>query len=48
MYRRIDIGTAKTEASAHARVPHYLIDLIEQNEDFGTNRWCSSAAATVG
>lgn len=34
VYRYMDIGTAKPGADDRARVPHYLIDIINPGEDF--------------
>jgi len=47
VYRRMDIGTAKPTAAERARVPHWLIDLVEPHEPFDTARWCDAAAAAV-
>ena len=34
VYRRFDIGTAKTPLSEQRGIPHHLIDLIEPDEVF--------------
>jgi tRNA dimethylallyltransferase len=43
VYRGMDIGTAKPEASARAAVPHHLLDLIEPGEPFSVAEWASQA-----
>lgn len=47
VYRRMDVGTAKPDPEARARVPHHLIDLVEANEEFDTSRWCQAAEGAV-
>jgi tRNA dimethylallyltransferase len=47
VYRRMDIGTAKPSADDRAAVPHHLIDLVEPDAEFDTNRWCAAADAAV-
>jgi len=47
VYRQMDIGTAKPSAADRARVPHWLIDLVEPSETFDTARWCEAAAAAL-
>ena len=32
VYRAMDIGTAKPDATTRARVPHHLIDLIDPDQ----------------
>jgi len=34
LYRHMDIGTAKPDARALARVPHHVINIIDPDEDF--------------
>jgi tRNA dimethylallyltransferase len=34
VYRGMDVGTAKPNASERARVPHHLVDLVEPSEPF--------------
>jgi tRNA dimethylallyltransferase len=34
VYRHLDIGSAKPPAAERARVPHYLIDLVDPDEPF--------------
>jgi tRNA dimethylallyltransferase len=44
VYRRMDLGTAKPGAAERARVPHWLLDLVEPHETFDVARWCELAA----
>lgn len=48
VYRRMDIGTAKPSRAERERIPHHLLDLVDPNEDFDTNRWCAAAEAALG
>lgn len=34
IYRGLDIGTAKPSADERAKVPHYMIDIVDIDEDF--------------
>jgi len=34
VYREMDIGTAKPDASERARVPHHLIDLADPSDPY--------------
>jgi len=43
VYRGMDIGTAKPDASERAAVPHHLLDLAEPWEDFSVARFQQSA-----
>ena len=45
VYRGMDIGTAKPDASTRARVPHHLIDLIEPAERYSAARFRADALA---
>ncbi len=36
VYRQMDIGTAKATVDERARVPHYLIDVVDPHEKFTT------------
>jgi tRNA dimethylallyltransferase len=47
IYRGMDVGTAKPDADARARVRHHLIDLVEPHETFDVHRWCEAADAAV-
>jgi len=46
-YRGMDIGTAKPDRDAQARVPHHLIDLVEPAERFSVAHWVGLARAVV-
>lgn len=43
IYRHMDIGTAKPDASQQQQVPHHLIDLIFADEEFSTSRYLEEA-----
>jgi tRNA dimethylallyltransferase len=43
VYRGMDIGTAKPDAEARARVPHHLIDIVDPDHSYSTGRWRSDA-----
>jgi tRNA dimethylallyltransferase len=47
VYRGMDVGTAKPDADERARVPHWLVDLVEPSATFDTARWCEAAAAAL-
>ena len=43
VYRGMDIGTAKPDASARAAVPHHLLDLVDPGEPFSVAAWADAA-----
>ena len=47
VYRSMDIGTAKPDASEQAAVPHHLIDLIEPTEAYSAARFVTDATAAI-
>lgn len=47
VYRHLDIGTAKPTAGEMARVPHYLIDIMELPAICSAARWADEAAAVI-
>lgn len=47
VYRGLDIGTAKPDASMRAAVPHHLIDLLEPTEAYSAGRFARDAADAV-
>ena len=47
VYRGMDVGTAKPDAAARARVPHHLIDLIAPTESYSAARFCVDAQAAI-
>jgi tRNA dimethylallyltransferase len=47
VYRRLDIGTAKPDASARAAVPHHLLDVVEPDEHFDAARFAALGRAAV-
>src|SRR5690606_11385317 len=34
VYRGLDIGSAKVDATTRERVPHFLLDLVDPDQDF--------------
>lgn len=47
VYRRLDIGTAKPDAAARARVPHVGLDLIDPGHRYSAGRFARDAAAWI-
>lgn len=47
VYRRMDIGTAKPTAEQRARVPHWLVDVADPDEEFGLARYLDLAQAAL-
>lgn len=47
VYRGMDIGTAKPDRDAQARVPHHLIDLVKPADPFSVARWVGLARAVI-
>ena len=47
VYRHMDIGTAKPTAADRARVPHYLLDLADPNQDFSVACYLAEAHQCV-
>jgi tRNA dimethylallyltransferase len=43
VYRGMDIGTAKPDAQARARVPHHLIDIVDPTEAYSAARFLTDA-----
>lgn len=43
IYRHMDIGTAKPTLQERAGIPHYLIDLVEPEEEFSVARYVELA-----
>lgn len=48
VYRGLDIGTAKPEASVRRSVPHLGIDLVEPGERYSAGRFARDAAGWLG
>lgn len=44
VYRYLDIGTAKPNAEARARIPHHLIDIVDPDEPFNCGEWVIRAS----
>lgn len=47
VYRGLDIGTAKPALADQRRVPHWLIDLIEPEEEFSVAQYIAAAEAAA-
>ena len=48
IYRWMDIGTDKPTAEQRARVPHWLVDVADPDEEFGLARYLDLAQAALG
>jgi tRNA dimethylallyltransferase len=46
LYRGMNIGTAKPDGAARARVPHHLIDLLDPHEEYSLAQFVRSAEST--
>lgn len=47
VYRGMDIGTAKPDATARAAVPHHLLDLVDPDASFTVADWVDQARQLV-
>jgi tRNA dimethylallyltransferase len=47
VYRQMDIGTAKPSKAARAKVPHYVIDVVDPDEEFNVARYRELATAAA-
>ena len=47
VYRGMDVGTAKPDAAARARVPHHLVDIIDPTEAYSAARFRTDALAAM-
>ena len=47
VYRGMDIGTAKPDASERAGIPHHLIDILDPSERYSTGQFQKDAAECV-
>jgi tRNA dimethylallyltransferase len=43
LYRGMDVGTAKPDALAQARVPHHLIDILEPHQEYSLAEYVRAA-----
>ncbi|MDQ2673175.1 MAG: tRNA (adenosine(37)-N6)-dimethylallyltransferase MiaA [Chloroflexota bacterium] len=48
VYRGMDVGTAKPDASARAAAPHHLLDLVDPDEPFTVAQWVARARGLLG
>jgi tRNA dimethylallyltransferase len=47
VYRGMDLGTAKPTAEQRARVPHWLVDVVDPDEEFGLARYLDLVQAAL-
>jgi tRNA dimethylallyltransferase len=47
IYRRMDIGTAKPDATILREIPHHMVDVVEPSEAFSLGRYVAGAEAAV-
>lgn len=47
IYRFMDIGTAKPTLAERERIPHYLIDIIEPDDNYTLGRFVKDAGAAI-
>lgn len=47
VYRRMDIGTAKSSIAERCGIPHHLIDIVEPSESFSVARFVEMADAAI-
>ena len=47
VYRGLDIGSAKPDASVRAAVPHHLIDLVEPTQSYSAGQFVRDAIAAI-
>ncbi len=47
VYRGMDIGTAKPSAAERARVPHHLIDVVDQTQHYSAGRFREDAIRAI-
>ncbi len=47
IYRQMDIGTAKPTREEQNRIQHYMIDIIEPDEDFNAGRYAEMATRII-
>jgi tRNA dimethylallyltransferase len=48
VYRGMDIGTAKPNATVRSRIVHHLIDLLDPTESYSAERFARDALAAIG
>ena len=47
VYRGLDVGTAKPDAAARARIAHHLIDIVEPTAAYSAARFAAEAHAAI-
>jgi tRNA dimethylallyltransferase len=48
LYRGMNVGTAKPDAAAQARVPHHLIDILEPHQEYSLADYVGAAERAAG
>jgi tRNA dimethylallyltransferase len=48
VYRHLEIGTAKPGPDARARVPHWLLDVVDPDVPYNAGRYCTDARSAAG
>lgn len=47
VYRLMDVGTAKPTKEERARIPHYLIDMVNPDEDYSAGQFARDASEAI-
>ena len=47
IYRHMDIGTAKPTAAERSRIPHYLVDIVDPDEDYTLGTFIRDAETAI-
>lgn len=47
VYRHMDIGTAKPTLAERKRIPHYLIDIVDPDDNYTLGRFVEDAGETI-
>jgi tRNA dimethylallyltransferase len=47
VYRHMDIGTAKPTAAERSRIPHYLIDIVDPDQDYTLGTFIKDAETAI-
>ncbi len=47
LYRGMEVGTAKPDAAARARIPHHLIDILDPHEEYSLAQFVEAAEAAA-
>ncbi|MFP4040762.1 MAG: tRNA (adenosine(37)-N6)-dimethylallyltransferase MiaA [Desulfosudaceae bacterium] len=47
IYRYLDIGTAKPDRAERARIPHYMIDIVDPDADFSAGQYATMSGEVI-